>query len=778
MHLAKPDPRNRKKLFGRPILLLAAVPLLLAGATPVSRTSSAPPVAISSSGEALTPIATAVVNVTDLATAARAVAGSTPPVRVLYREEILEDPAEPPPPATNGARLETPTAAPRVGPFVASPAPTLSYQGLDDIPMADSSYIVIPPDVGGAVGPSKVMCGFNNNYRIQDKATGATLLTVGTATFWNPVISNKALLNQLTDPRTVYDPIQNRWIVAMQTVNTNGLILFGVSFTSDPAGSWYLYAVQLSTATGSYLIDFPTLGFNKNWICVSINRYTTAGAFNRGNQVVADYSAARNGTLGFVTLFDPGLGAGTRFCASPCVTISATEDTLFLPTHLSSGGASYQVDVITGTPGAPVYTSGAVQVRPGGGWTQPSGNQLPQSAPNAGASACGVTPCPIEAQDAQIRSAPTYRLDSTTGKAYLYYTQSIRITTPVIRNLVQWTKLTPGGGGTNPVFADGGRIDDPTGANFYSFPHIAVNKVGDFIVGYSRFGSGMHPSAAYSMHLAVDGLGTMRDPFTYKAGDDYYHKTFTTTTGRNRWGDFSTCQVDPCDDQTLWALQEYAKPRTATNNDGNTGSNSSRWSSYWAAIGASCDGTTPTLVSRFDATVEGAGVDLTWWSDAVGTIEAWNVYRAPAENGPWTLVNASPIPMRDAGEYRLHDAAAIAGKSFYRLGAIVNGQEQVLSNLRISSAGEAFSFTVVGGNPFASSTKLRYAIPKAGHVRVDVYSISGERVRTLVDRSETAGVHMVDFTLEGGGRALAPGIYMARITAGTDQKSLRLIGVR
>ena len=38
-------------------------------------------------------------------------------------------------------------------PMVASPSPTSSFVGLDDIPMADSSYIIIPPDCGGAVGP-------------------------------------------------------------------------------------------------------------------------------------------------------------------------------------------------------------------------------------------------------------------------------------------------------------------------------------------------------------------------------------------------------------------------------------------------------------------------------------------------------------------------------------------------------------------------------------------------------------------------------------------------
>src|SRR5262245_7470783 len=144
------------------------------------------------------------------------------------------------------------------------------------------------------------MESFNNNYRIRDKATGATIVTFGTATFWNSVVANKTLLNQLTDPRTVYDPIQNRWIVAMQTVNNPGLILFGVSQTSDPAGSWFLYAVSPGF-TSAPRLDFPILGFNKNWIVVTINAYTAAGAFSRGGTMIANYAQAANGTLGSVT---------------------------------------------------------------------------------------------------------------------------------------------------------------------------------------------------------------------------------------------------------------------------------------------------------------------------------------------------------------------------------------------------------------------------------------------------------------------------------------------
>jgi hypothetical protein len=74
----------------------------------------------------------------------------------------------------------------------------------------------------------------------------------------------------------------------------------------------------------------------------------------------------------------------------------------------------------------------------------------------------------------------------------------------------------------------------------------------------------------------------MRDPFIYKTGEDYYHKTFSGT--RNRWGDYSKAQVDPSNDLDLWTVQEYAKARVGTD-DGNTGSNSSRWGTWWARLG-------------------------------------------------------------------------------------------------------------------------------------------------------------------------------------------------
>ncbi|HET9234103.1 MAG TPA: T9SS type A sorting domain-containing protein, partial [Candidatus Eisenbacteria bacterium] len=324
-------------------------------------------------------------------------------------------------------------------------------------------------------------------------------------------------------------------------------------------------------------IDFPNIGFNKKWITVAINRYSNTGLFQRGITLVVDYPQARAGTGSGVLIVQ---AANTHFASAPAVTYSATAETLYVVTHLSSAGATYHVDTITGTAAAPVYTVGGPLTRAGGGWTQPSGNLLPQSPPNFGVSACGATPCPMETQDSQVRSAPVFR------NGTIYYAQTIGLPAggPISRTAAQWTRIaTPSG-----AFLEGGRVEDPTatptnGGKWYAYPSLAVNAAGSFILGYTQFSSAQHATSGYSVHLSVDAPGTLRDPFVYHVGEDYYHKTFSTATGRNRWGDFSAAQVDPSDDTKLWTLQQYARTRVGTN-DGNTGANSSRWSSWWAGV--------------------------------------------------------------------------------------------------------------------------------------------------------------------------------------------------
>ena len=68
-------------------------------------------------------------------------------------------------------------------------------------------------------------------------------------------------------------------------------------------------------------------------------------------------------------------------------------------------------------------------------------------------------------------------------------------------------------------------------------------------------------------------------------------------------------------------------------------------------------------------------------------------------------------------------------------------------------------------NPFNPSTTIRYALPSAGPVRLTIYSILGEEVRTLVagDVME-AGFHEAAWDgLDRDGRGVASGVYIYRM---------------
>jgi hypothetical protein len=65
-------------------------------------------------------------------------------------------------------------------------------------------------------------------------------------------------------------------------------------------------------------------------------------------------------------------------------------------------------------------------------------------------------------------------------------------------------------------------------------------------------------------------------------------------------------------------------------------------------------------------------------------------------------------------------------------------------------------------NPFNPSTTIEFSLPKTEHVRIEVYSLIGQNIRTLVDAKMPAGKYEIEFS----GADLASGVYFYRIKAG------------
>ena len=67
-------------------------------------------------------------------------------------------------------------------------------------------------------------------------------------------------------------------------------------------------------------------------------------------------------------------------------------------------------------------------------------------------------------------------------------------------------------------------------------------------------------------------------------------------------------------------------------------------------------------------------------------------------------------------------------------------------------------------NPFNATTQIVYELPSAAHVKIEVFNILGQRVITLYDAEEIAGVHRVEWNgTDNSGNEVASGVYLYRL---------------
>ena len=74
-------------------------------------------------------------------------------------------------------------------------------------------------------------------------------------------------------------------------------------------------------------------------------------------------------------------------------------------------------------------------------------------------------------------------------------------------------------------------------------------------------------------------------------------------------------------------------------------------------------------------------------------------------------------------------------------------------------------------NPFNTSTLIRYQLPRACHVRLEIFDISGRKVATLVDEKQRAGYKAVLWDAN----AAATGFYFYRLSAGDSSDTKKMV---
>lgn len=191
-------------------------------------------------------------------------------------------------------------------------------------------------------------------------------------------------------------------------------------------------------------------------------------------------------------------------------------------------------------------------------------------------------------------------------------------------------------------------------------------------------------------------------------------------------------------------------------------------------------GLVSTAVASFGAEASATGARVTWrLHDARGLVDV-EVERADAESESFARIEAqSGDPTRE-GEHAVVDGTAEPGATYrYRL-ALRFGDGRLLHEAPVAvtlpQRSLALAWEPPTPNPTVGRTRLALSLPREGHVEVEVYDISGQRVARLHRGDLSAGRH--DWQWPAATMSAAPGIYLVRASALGESRSTRVIVTR
>ncbi len=433
-------------------------------------------------------------------------------------------------------------------PVSASPADTFEALVTDGT--------TIPPDTHGAVDSTYAVSALNSKITIQRRSNHTAVSSVSLNSFWG---SSLIAGGSPYDPRVHYDPYAKRWIIVYFSVlqGTTSFsasrILIAMSATGDPTGTWYKFAI-VTDATNATWLDFPVVGFNKKWVTVSGNYFSSpvaSSAYTNSVIYAFDKTLLMAGTSATATRI--ALSASGGFTVCPAITYDSVEPSMFLVDAYNGGSGQLRLRKLTGTSSAAVLSATIGYPTSSVHWGY-QGNGGSDFAPQLG------TTNKLQTNDDRINNV-TFR----NGKVWCAHNIFLPSSSPT-RCSAMWWQID-----TNATVAQNDTVDDPTSAQFYTFPSLSVNENNDALIGFTVTSAAMHPSCGYRLHMNSDGNNTMRPLYIYRHGLTSYYQTFGGSD--NRWGDYSGTCVDPRNDLDFWTIQETTPSGSAN-----------RWDTWWAYV--------------------------------------------------------------------------------------------------------------------------------------------------------------------------------------------------
>lgn len=528
-------------------------------------------------------------------------------------------------------------------------APSVPEAVVQNFEGISNTYNVAPPDTQGDVGLNHYIQMVNNGFQIFDKAGNAMTSATSLSTLWNNLPGPWNGTNN-GDPVVLFDETENRWIMTQFSLPNypygTFYELIAVSATSDPLGSWHLYAYAFTD-----LPDYPKFGVWPDGLYMSINRFASGTLNFAGTGAVAfEKLQMIQGLPAQMVYFTFGTLLSDPWSFLPA-DLDGPAPATALPNYFTyvdywSGTdrlRNYQFNVNWVTPGLSTFV-GPFDVNVG--------------SINNNFTTDIVQPGTTQRLD-PLEDRLMYRLQFRDFGTYQMMLTNHTVNVGSNRAGIRWYEMRNYGAGWT-LFQQGTYA--PSDGHSRWLASIAMNRNGDIALGYSISSSSLSPSIRYTGRLSTDTPGTMSQPeTTIITGSGYQSGTY-------RWGDYSMMSVDPQDDYTFWYTTEYVNP-----------GGSYAWRTRVASLQF---GSAPVADVW-------TGIASTMWNDP----NNWSDGSAPYRSDD-VIINASPTPPN----WPVISGDLITGLTINDITVNGNANLTVAGDVEVTS-GTSFSAT---GNSFIS----------------------------------------------------------------------------
>ena len=189
----------------------------------------------------------------------------------------------------------------------------------------------------------------------------------------------------------------------------------------------------------------------------------------------------------------------------------------------------------------------------------------------------------------------------------------------------------------------------------------------------------------------------------------------------------------------------------------------------------------PVELASFTANVVGSDVQLNWRTETEVNNYGFEVERASFSTPPGQEVWEKIGFVQGHGnsnspkDYSFIDKEVKSGKCSYRLKQIDNdGKFEYFGIAAVDFSSKEFELNQNYPNPFNPATTISFNLPEDSNVKLIIFNMLGQEIKTLINEPREAGIH----TVELNASEFSSGLYFFRIEAGKYIQTRKMLLVK